>query len=147
MQLGGGGGSFAEVLNQWVATKIVGPERYASHATCPSSCARSPRNTLVFKVDDDREGRRSSKKPAVECKYDIRSSSSKKKFARIVLHLRQVRLKPPPPEDDDDDGDGACGVDSALDHVEVADPWGDVQRACVTSKDDDSTRQDSKYIL
>ncbi len=53
--------------------------------------------------------------------------------------MRRIDLKEPRSigEDDDDAREIGCGPDSDLDHVEVVDPWGDAQVACVTSEDRD----------
>ncbi len=96
---------------------------------------RSPRNTLVYKVEEDESGTSESEdKPAVQCRYEIRSSdeegggrttynrmrAKKQDFARVELFLDKVDLKASL-DDDGEDGEGGCGEKSKEDHVQACD--------------------------
>ncbi len=96
---------------------------------------RSPRNTLVYKVEEDESGTSESEdKPAVQCRYEIRSSdeegggrttynrmrAKKQDFARVELFLDKVDLKASL-DDAGEDGEGGCGEKSKEDHVQACD--------------------------
>ncbi len=96
---------------------------------------RSPRNTLVYKVEEDESGTSESEdKPAVQCRYEIRPSddgeggrttynrmrAKKQDFARVELFLDKVDLKATL-DDDGEDGEGGCGEESKEDHVQACD--------------------------
>ncbi len=97
---------------------------------------RSPRNTLVYKVEEDESGTsKSENKPAVQCRYEIRPSddgeggrmttysrmrAKKQDFARVELFLDKVDLKASL-DDDGEDGEGGCGEKSKEDHVQACD--------------------------
>ncbi len=97
---------------------------------------RSPRNTLVYKVEEDESGTSESEnKPAVQCRYEIRPSEEegggrtttynhmrgkKQDFARVELFLDKVDLKASL-DDDGEDGEGGCGEESKQDHVQACD--------------------------
>ncbi len=96
---------------------------------------RSPRNTLVYKVEEDESGTsKAENKPAVQCRYEMRPldeegggrttynhmRAKKQDFARVELFLDKVDLKASL-DDDGEDGEGGCGEKSKEDHVQACD--------------------------